>query len=516
MLTLLSIPLRPAFASTGEVRIHFLNAQNESCNNILDNKGDPEKLTFSTILSSPTPCIPSKLHIIAFPPKLSSTEQLLENVAGPVGGLFEGIMETTGLFGSDSLFGDEGAVDYDLERPGIQIVIGSESGNIIQDLNALHTNGLSHGIPVRWYIEEYEVWRQDTGERYKYPISNIPITKGVIRMDLTINNIKGADFVTGIIGGAIGGALLGGLGGGAQNNQPDENVIGGIGVNSGIGAGIGAGVGAMNELGKNKVQLVLQIKDNYIDPITVDQNIEEGAVLKETTGSLIEKNSLGIELELANGLTTQVVTQTDTFQFGGKGRQVTKEGLSTFDPSDIEGISNEKSLLQQIIKLTNWVLGFVGAIAVLMLVYAGILITAAGGSADIIKKGKNIVLYAVIGIIVLIGSYTIANTVLNFSGPAYRVTFELRDPAGGKIIGVNLTDGSCLVTTLPLIGEVNVCHRKQYLTIEANSPLFKNLAYPISQVQLRCFPILQGSIYGCFGAPDGRPDQFNIKIDTAW
>jgi lysylphosphatidylglycerol synthetase-like protein (DUF2156 family) len=53
-------------------------------------------------------------------------------------------------------------------------------------------------------------------------------------------------------------------------------------------------------------------------------------------------------------------------------------------------------------KVITWVLGLVGGIAVLFIVYAGILYVTSGGNKERIEKAKQTLTYAVIGLIVIV------------------------------------------------------------------------------------------------------------------
>lgn len=62
--------------------------------------------------------------------------------------------------------------------------------------------------------------------------------------------------------------------------------------------------------------------------------------------------------------------------------------------------------------ILNFVLGFLGFIAVVYVIYGGFLYVASGGDDANVEKGKKIILYAVIGIIIILASFAIVNTVL--------------------------------------------------------------------------------------------------------
>ncbi|OGJ50927.1 hypothetical protein A2335_03365 [Candidatus Peregrinibacteria bacterium RIFOXYB2_FULL_32_7] len=59
----------------------------------------------------------------------------------------------------------------------------------------------------------------------------------------------------------------------------------------------------------------------------------------------------------------------------------------------------------------NFVLGFLGLLAVVYLIYGGFLVITAG-EEDGIAKGKGVIKNAVIGIIIIVVSFAIVNTVI--------------------------------------------------------------------------------------------------------
>lgn len=66
-----------------------------------------------------------------------------------------------------------------------------------------------------------------------------------------------------------------------------------------------------------------------------------------------------------------------------------------------------------VVNIINYVLTFVGLIAVAMLIYGGFLYLTAAGSEENTKKAKHIILYAIIGIIVISLSWVIVSTLID-------------------------------------------------------------------------------------------------------
>lgn len=64
----------------------------------------------------------------------------------------------------------------------------------------------------------------------------------------------------------------------------------------------------------------------------------------------------------------------------------------------------------------NFFLGFLGFIAVIMIIYGGILYITAAGKQEKVDEGKKIITYSIIGIVIILLSFAIVNTVLGGLG----------------------------------------------------------------------------------------------------
>jgi hypothetical protein len=91
------------------------------------------------------------------------------------------------------------------------------------------------------------------------------------------------------------------------------------------------------------------------------------------------------------------------------------------DPSDTPTVTNERKLsnplggtsIQSVIgRAINGVMGVVGSLALLMFVYGGLLWMTSGGSQDKVKKGKDIILWSAIGMVVIFGAYALTQFVI--------------------------------------------------------------------------------------------------------
>ncbi|MBU1017982.1 pilin [Patescibacteria group bacterium] len=85
------------------------------------------------------------------------------------------------------------------------------------------------------------------------------------------------------------------------------------------------------------------------------------------------------------------------------------------DPGQIGGTA-KGSLGQNITTIINYFLGLLGLIAVAMLIYAGVLMVTAGGNDEQVTKARKIIMYAVVGIVIILLSYTVVTFVASALG----------------------------------------------------------------------------------------------------
>ena len=76
------------------------------------------------------------------------------------------------------------------------------------------------------------------------------------------------------------------------------------------------------------------------------------------------------------------------------------------------------SLRMAMTTIVNYFLFFLGLIATIMVIYGGFLYITSGGDDAQTEKGKNILLYAAIGIIIILISYALVNTLLGAGSQA--------------------------------------------------------------------------------------------------
>lgn len=94
-------------------------------------------------------------------------------------------------------------------------------------------------------------------------------------------------------------------------------------------------------------------------------------------------------------------------------------GLQIPNKDKISDSISKKSFSETLLVIVNYFLGFLGFIAVLAIIYAGILLVTAAGNDEQTTKAKSIVTYVVVGILLIILSYSIVSFI---SGSADKVT----------------------------------------------------------------------------------------------
>ncbi|MGL5831057.1 MAG: PKD domain-containing protein [Candidatus Altimarinota bacterium] len=80
------------------------------------------------------------------------------------------------------------------------------------------------------------------------------------------------------------------------------------------------------------------------------------------------------------------------------------------------GLTQQTDLRSFILAVTNFALGFLGLLAVLIIIYGGVMTVASAGDADKASIGKKAITFAAIGLIIVMGSFAIVNTILQAPG----------------------------------------------------------------------------------------------------
>lgn len=87
------------------------------------------------------------------------------------------------------------------------------------------------------------------------------------------------------------------------------------------------------------------------------------------------------------------------------------------NPSNVAAATGGQSSIRALaLTIVNFFLGFLGIIAVIMIIYGGFTYVTAAGNQEKIQSAKKIIMYAIIGIIVVLISFALVSTVLGGVG----------------------------------------------------------------------------------------------------
>lgn len=89
------------------------------------------------------------------------------------------------------------------------------------------------------------------------------------------------------------------------------------------------------------------------------------------------------------------------------------ESVSALSECNVEKTEGEKSLMSNVSMLINVFASVMGFLAVGMIIYGGFMLLTAQGDPAKIKRGKDVVTYSIIGVILVMLAYAIVNFVMN-------------------------------------------------------------------------------------------------------
>lgn len=92
------------------------------------------------------------------------------------------------------------------------------------------------------------------------------------------------------------------------------------------------------------------------------------------------------------------------------------------NPSNVsQATGGEESVRQIALDFINFFLFFLGLLATAFVIYGGFLYTTSGGEDGNVEKAKKILTYAAIGLLVVLASFSIINSILGSAGTGDRV-----------------------------------------------------------------------------------------------
>jgi hypothetical protein len=72
----------------------------------------------------------------------------------------------------------------------------------------------------------------------------------------------------------------------------------------------------------------------------------------------------------------------------------------------------ETTIRGLVLTIVNYFLGFLGLLAVIMVIYGGVTYVASAGNDEAVGKAKKIIMYAVIGLIIVLVSFVLVRAIL--------------------------------------------------------------------------------------------------------
>lgn len=91
----------------------------------------------------------------------------------------------------------------------------------------------------------------------------------------------------------------------------------------------------------------------------------------------------------------------------------TGDGCTLPNPLTGTGVENPQQLIGKVIIAT---LGIVGSIALLMFIYGGFVWMTAAGNQEMVTRGRNILIWAAIGLVIIFSSYALVRFVFQGIG----------------------------------------------------------------------------------------------------
>lgn len=109
-------------------------------------------------------------------------------------------------------------------------------------------------------------------------------------------------------------------------------------------------------------------------------------------------------------ITGRVTCTDDTPSFLGDGSGSTGTSTSTVGLINPLGTTDPRKIIGNLIQA---ILSIIGSIALLMFIYGGVIWITSMGNDKLVQKGKQILVWTVVGLAVIAGAYTLTNAVIS-------------------------------------------------------------------------------------------------------
>jgi len=113
------------------------------------------------------------------------------------------------------------------------------------------------------------------------------------------------------------------------------------------------------------------------------------------------------------------------------------------------GTCSLNTFVKLAINVANFILGIVGALTLLMFIYGGFMWILSGGSSERVKKGKDIIIGSIVGLLIVFSSYMIISWVSSTLGATGGFEFTGSAPEETKTINARCDLDHCKTTCGP-------------------------------------------------------------------
>lgn len=167
------------------------------------------------------------------------------------------------------------------------------------------------------------------------------------------------------------------------------------------------------------------------------------AATDESEGDIIESQCGNLDESLAGALGCD--TSDEVLDFTEYGGELEPPDDSGYD----EALTQNRDAREFIQTIVNFALGFLGLVAVVIVIYGGSLYVLSRGDEEMATNGKKSISYAAIGIVIILGSFALVNTLLQAGGgdSAGGVT-------GGDVDGTTITETGASFDTEYVLNEI--------------------------------------------------------------
>ncbi len=187
--------------------------------------------------------------------------------------------------------------------------------------------------------------------------------------------------------------------------------------------------------------------------------------------------------------------------FSGYDGKLEAPDTAAYDPA-LTKATTARELIQ---KIVNFALSFLGLVATVIVIYGGVLYVTSRGDETQATEGKKAISYAVIGIVIILGSFAIVNTLLSATGA---------DTSGNGTTGATIAESGAEFDVQSVLEELTnvtsdyISAYKTYNAVTAEVDYLMSLEGPISVDVTESDKTLGGILEYLEGAISGTDDTY--------